>query len=178
VAAAGRRIVELIAEDVRPRDILTPAAFRDAVTAMLAISASVNTLKHLQAVAVEAGTDADIYALFEELAPKTPLLAAVKPNGTRRIDEFESAGGTQALLHSLSPLLNLDRTTVAGPSVRTTPTADPDVIRPLDNPFARHPGIVLVRGTLAPDGGVAKRTVADDGVRAFRGPAKVFRSRE
>jgi dihydroxy-acid dehydratase len=178
VAAAGRRIVELVAEDVRPREILIPAAFRDAVTAMLAISASVNTLKHLQAVAVEAGCDADVYALFEELAPRVPLLAAVKPNGDRRIDEFEAAGGTRALLHSLSPLLTLDRPTVAGTSLSTRPPTDTEVIRPLDKPYARHPGIVLVRGTLAPDGGIVKRTVADDAVRGFRGPAKVFRSRE
>src|SRR6185437_4491456 len=77
VARAGRRIVELVTEDVRPRGILTAGAFRNVVTAILAISGSVNTLKHLQAVAVEAGCDADVYALFEELAPRVPLLTAV-----------------------------------------------------------------------------------------------------
>jgi Dihydroxyacid dehydratase/phosphogluconate dehydratase len=182
VAEAGRRIVELIAEDVRPRDILTPGAFRDAVTAVLAISGSVNTLKHLQAVAVEAGCDVDVYALFEELAPKVPLLAGVKPNGDRRIDEFEAAGGALTLLHRLAPLLDLDRPTVAGRTlgeiVSAVTPAESDVIRPLDDPLARHPGITIVRGSLAPDGGVVKRTVADDAVKRFRGPARVFRSRE
>lgn len=182
VATAGRRIVELIDEDVRPRDILLPGAFRNAVTAMLAISGSVNTLKHLQAVAVEAGSDVDVYALFEELAPKVPLLTAVKPNGERRIDEFEAAGGTLALLRELGPMLDLDQPTVAGPTLGEAIAAiEPpasDVISPLDRPLARHPGIVIVRGTLAPDGGVVKRTVTDDGVHRFSGPAKVYRSRE
>ncbi len=180
---AGRRIVELIAEDVRPRSILTAGAFRNAVTAVLAVSGSVNTLKHLQAVAVEAGCDVDVYALFEELAPQVPLLSAVKPNGDRRIDEFEAAGGALGLLRQLRPMLDASQPTVAG----LTPGRGDrhghngglqDVIRPLDDPLARHPGIVILRGSLAPDGAVLKRTVADDGPHRFLGPAKVFRSRE
>jgi dihydroxy-acid dehydratase len=182
VERAGRRIVEMVAEDLRPRQILTPAAFRDAVTAVLAISGSVNCVKHLQAVAVEAGCDVDVLALFEELGPRVPVLAGVKPNGERRIDEFEAAGGARALLRQLSPLLELDRPTVDGRSVGEilagARVADPEVIRPLDDPLARHPGITVVRGSLAPEGAVVKRTVADDGVRQFSGPAKVYRSRD
>ena len=181
VAAAGA-IVGLVAEDVRPRDILTPGAFRNAVTAILAISGSVNCLKHLQAVAVEAGCEADVYALFEELAPQVPLLSAVKPNGERRIDEFEAAGGALGLLRQLRPMLDTSQRTVAGitlgEAIGAVTAVDEDVIRPLDNPLARHPGIVIVRGSLAPDGAVVKRTVADDGPRQFSGPATVFRSRE
>jgi dihydroxy-acid dehydratase len=182
VAAAGRRIVELVAEDVRPRGILRAGAFRNAVTAILAVSGSVNTLKHLQAVAVEAGCDVDVYALFEDLAPEVPLLAAVKPNGDRRIDEFEAAGGALGLLRRLGPLLDLAQPTVAGApigdAIGAVTHVDPDVIRPLEDPFARHPGIVVLRGTLAPGGAVVKRTVADDGMRRITGPAKVFHSRE
>jgi dihydroxy-acid dehydratase len=182
VEQAGRRIVALVEQDVRPRDIMTPQAFRNAVTAVLAVSGSVNTLKHLQAVAVEAGCDIDIYGAFEELAPDVPLLAAVKPNGPRRIDEFEAAGGARALLHQLRSLLDLDQRTVAGTTVgdevRDVVVVDPDVIRPADDPLARHPAIVILRGSLAPDGALVKRTVADDGLRRFTGPAKVFRSRE
>jgi len=182
VAEAGRRIVAMVAEGLRPRDIMTPPAFRNAVTAVLAISGSVNTLKHLQAVAVEAGCQVDVYAAFEELAPKVPLLSAVKPNGPRRIEEFEAAGGTRALLHQLRSLLDLDQRTVAGSTLRDAladvQVADPEVIRPVDNPVARHPGIVILRGSLAPGGAVVKRTVADDGIRRFTGPAKVFHSRE
>ena len=181
VERAGRRIVELIEEDVRPRDIMTAGAFRNAVTAVLAISGSVNCVKHLQAIAVEAGCDVDVTALFEELAPQVPLLAAVKPNGERRIDEFEAAGGTQALLHRLRSLLDLSQPTVDGSLadiLGAAPIGDEDMIRPMDAALARHPGIVIVRGSLAPDGGIVKRTVADDGLRRFSGPAKVFHSRD
>ncbi len=181
-ADAGRRVVELVNQDVKPRSILTTGAFRNAVTAILAISGSVNCIKHLQAVAVEAGCDADVYRLFETLAPQVPLLSAVKPNGHRRIDEFENAGGALGLLRQLAPLLDLSQPTVSGQTVGDlvdgVPAVDEDVIRPLDAPLARHPGIVILRGSLAPDGAVAKRTVADDGVRRFTGPARVFRSRE
>ncbi|MGY1661819.1 dihydroxy-acid dehydratase [Geodermatophilus sp. SYSU D00705] len=179
---AGRRIVELVREDLRPRQILTPGAFRNAVTAVLAISGSVNCVKHLQAIAVEAGCDVDVLALFEELAPQVPLLTAVKPNGDRRIDEFEAAGGAQALLHQLRPLLDLDQPTVDGRTMGEVlggaTVADADVIRPVDQPLATHPGITVVRGTLAPEGAVVKRTVADDGLHRFSGPAKVYTSRE
>lgn len=182
VADAGRRILELIEDDIRPRDILTAGAFRNAVTAVLAISGSVNTLKHLQAVAIEAGCDVDVSALFEELAAQVPLLSAIKPNGERRIDEFEAAGGAQALLYQLRSLLDLSQPTVGGQTMGellgSSPVNDDDVIRSMDNALAHHPGIVILRGSLAPDGAVAKRTVEDDGVLQFSGPAKVFRSRE
>jgi dihydroxy-acid dehydratase len=182
VATAGRRIVELVAEDVRPRDILTPGAFRNAVTAVLAISGSVNTVKHLQAVAVEAGCAVDVVALFEQLAGEVPLLSAVKPNGEHRIDQFEAAGGAQALLHRLRPLLDLDQRTVAGRAMGAVlggaSVGDSDVIRPIHAPLARHPGVMVVRGSLAPEGALVKRTVADDGIKQFSGRAIVFRSRE
>jgi dihydroxy-acid dehydratase len=182
VADAGRRVVELVEQDVKPRSILTPGAFRNAVTAILAVSGSVNCLKHLQAVAVEAGCDTDVYRLFETLAPQVPLLTAVKPNGDVRIDEFEDAGGALGLLRQLAPLLDLSQPTVGGQTVGDLVAAvsavDEDVIRPLESPLARHPGIVIMRGSLAPDGAVAKRTVADHGVHKFSGPARVYRSRE
>jgi dihydroxy-acid dehydratase len=184
VAAAGKRIVEMVLGDgpSRPREIMQAGAFRNAVAAMLAISGSVNTLKHLQAIAVEAHCDVDVYATFEQFADRVPLLSAVKPNGERRIDEFEAAGGTRALLHQLRELLDTDQHTVAGTTVgeevATATVADPDVIHPVDDPLATHPGIVIIRGSLAPDGAIVKRTVADLGLRRFRGPAKVFRSRE
>ena len=100
VAAAGERIVRLVEEDVKPRSILTPAAFANAVTAILAVGGSVNCLKHLQAIAVEAGADVDVYRLFETLAPKVPLLTDVKPNGNTQITEFDAAGGSLGLLRA------------------------------------------------------------------------------
>jgi dihydroxy-acid dehydratase len=241
VAGAGARIVELVAEDVTPRSIMTPSAFANAVTAILSVGGSVNCLKHLQAIAVEAGVDVDVYRLFETLAPKVPLLTDVKPNGNTQITEFEAAGGTLGLLRQLAPLLDLSALTVAGgtlgdaldgasPIAARPPVAgapgpaglgveragqvvepaglgveraglgveragqvvaraglgvaraglgvDESVIRPLDRPLASHPAIVVMRGSLAPDGAVLKRTVADDAPLAFRGPAKVVRSRD
>jgi dihydroxy-acid dehydratase len=220
VAGAGARIVELVAEDVTPRSIMTPSAFANAVTAILSVGGSVNCLKHLQAIAVEAGVDVDVYRLFETLAPKVPLLTDVKPNGNTQITEFEAAGGTLGLLRQLAPLLDLSALTVAGgtlgdaldgasPIAARPPVADApgpagqvveraglgaepagqvvaraglgvdeSVIRPLDRPLASHPAIVVMRGSLAPDGAVLKRTVADDAPLAFRGPAKVVRSRD
>jgi dihydroxy-acid dehydratase len=181
VAWAGRRIVELVAEDVRPRALLTDRAFSNAVTAILAVSGSVNCLKHLQAVAVEAGCDVDVYRLFEDLAQKIPLLTDVKPNGDTQITAFDAAGGTLGLLKQLAPLLDLDQPTVGGTTLGAAVAAasvDADVIRPLDRPLATHPGIVVMRGSLAPDGAVLKRTVADDAPLEFRGPATVVHSRE
>ncbi|MGH3341463.1 MAG: dihydroxy-acid dehydratase [Carbonactinosporaceae bacterium] len=181
VRAAGERIVALVTEGVRPRDILTADAFHNAVTAILAAAGSANTIKHLQAVAVEAECDVDVWRLFEDRAGVVPLLVGVKPNGEHRIDEFEAAGGTRALLKQLEELLHLQAPTVAGSTVGETladaAVADEDVIRPLTNPLGRHPGIVVVRGSLAPDGAVIKRTVSGEAVRRFSGPAKVFHSR-
>jgi dihydroxy-acid dehydratase len=181
VAAAGSRIVALVEENLTPRSVLTASSFANAVTAILAVSGSVNCLKHLQAIAVEAGTDVDVYRLFEELAPKVPLLTDVKPNGNTQITEFEAAGGTRGLLRQLAPLLDLSARTVAGVSLGEAisgASVDPGVIRPLSAPLATHPGIVVMRGSLAPDGAVLKRTVADDAPLSFRGPAKVVHSRD
>ncbi len=181
VAAAGKRIVSLVTEGVTPRSILTPAAFANAVTAILSVSGSVNCLKHLQAIATEAGTDVDVYRLFEELAPKVPLLTDVKPNGDTQITQFDAAGGSLGLLKQLAPLLDLSARTVAGITLGeaiASVTVDESVIRPVSAPVATHPAIVVMRGSLAPDGAVLKRTVADDAPLSFRGPAKVVHSRE
>jgi dihydroxy-acid dehydratase len=181
VARAGRRIVELVGEEVRPRSLLTERAFSNAVTAILAVSGSVNCLKHLQAIAVEAGCDVDVYRLFEELAPKVPLLTDVKPNGDTQITAFDAAGGTLGLLKQLAPLLDLSQLTVGGMTLGeavAAATVDETVIRPAARPLATHPGIVVMRGSLAPDGAVLKRTVADDAPLSFRGPATVVHSRE
>ncbi len=186
VARAGRRILDLVAAGIRPRMIMTPAAFRNAVTAILAVAGSVNCLKHLQAIAVEAGCGADVYALFEELSDRVPLLAGVKPNGGTQVTAFDDAGGTLGLLRQLAPLLDLSAPTVGGAAGRPLTLGeairdaevDESVIRPLSAPLATHPAIVVMRGSLVPDGALLKRTVADDAPLLFRGPAKVVRSRD
>jgi dihydroxy-acid dehydratase len=153
VEQAARRVVEMTAEVLRPRDILTPGAFANAVTAVLSVSGSINSVKHLQAVAAEAECGADVYRLFEELAGRVPLLAAVRPNGEVPIQAFEDAGGARAVMKQLEPLLDTGALTVTGRTVGQNlagvTVADEDVIRPPRRALGRRPTIVLIRGSLA-----------------------------
>jgi len=177
---AAARIVEMVAEGLKPRDILTPAAFKNAVTAILSVSGSINSVKHLQAVAAEAEADVDVYRLFETLADGVPLLTAIRPNGETPIEDFEDAGGTQALMKQLEPLLDGAALTVTGRTVAENlagaVVADAETIRPPARALGRRPTIVLIRGSLCPDGGIVKLAVADDRRLDFTGPAIVFES--
>jgi dihydroxy-acid dehydratase len=180
VDEAAARIVEMIAEDLKPRDIMTPAAFRNAVTAILSVSGSINSVKHLQAVAAEAECDADVYGLFERLADDVPLLTAIRPNGETPIEEFEDAGGTRALMKQLESRMATDALTVTGRTVAenlaAATVANAEVIRPPERGLGGWPTIVLIRGSLCPDGGIVKLAVADDRRLEFAGPAVVFES--
>ena len=180
VEQAGARIVAMVAEDLRPRDIMTPAAFRNAVTTVLSVSGSINSVKHLQAVAAEAEAGVDVYRLFETLADGVPLLTEIRPNGETPIEEFEDAGGTRALMKQLEPLLDGGALTVTGRTVAENlagvTVADPETIRPLERALGRRPTIVLIRGSLCPDGGIVKLAVADDRRLEFTGGAIVFES--
>jgi dihydroxy-acid dehydratase len=186
VDMAGTRIVEMVLSEDRnkPRDIMTPAAFRNAVTAILSVSGSINSVKHLQAVAAEAEAGVDVYRLFETLADDVPLLTAIRPNGETPIEEFEDAGGTRALMKQLEPLLDGGARTVTGRTVAENlsgvAVADseesPGTIRPPERALGRRPTIVLIRGSLCPDGGIVKLAVADDRRLEFTGPALVFES--
>jgi dihydroxy-acid dehydratase len=182
VRRAGARIVDLIAADIRPRDVLTPDAFANAVTVMLALSGSINTMKHLKAVAVEAECDVDIWHLFETLAPNVPLVAAVRPNGSQLIEDLEAAGGTQAVMKQLAGLLKPDTPTVdgrtAGEIYNSAVVRNDEVVRPTDRPFANHATIVVLRGSLATEGGVVKLAVDDTRPRRFSGPARIYGSRD
>jgi dihydroxy-acid dehydratase len=177
---AAARIVEMVAEGLKPRDILTPTAFKNAVTAILSVSGSINSVKHLQAVAAEAEADVDVYRLFETLADGVPLLTAIRPNGETPIEDFEDAGGTRALMKQLEPLLDGAALTVTGRTVAENlagaVVADAETIRPPARALGRRPTIVLIRGSLCPDGGIVKLAVADDRRLDFTGPAIVFES--
>jgi dihydroxy-acid dehydratase len=182
VRRAGERVVGLVTEGRRPRQVMTAAAFRNAVTVMLATSASVNSIKHLQAVAHEAAVDVDVPGLFAELADRVPLLCAVRPNGPDFIEDLERAGGTRAVMAQLGDLLDLDVATVdggtLGEALAGATVADEDVVRPADRPFGTRPTIVVVRGSLAPGGAVVKRPVDDRGNRRFEGTALCYPSRD
>jgi len=177
---AAARIVEMVAEGCKPRDIMTPAAFKNAVTAVLSVSGSINSVKHLQAVAAETEADVDVYRLFETLADSVPLLTAIRPNGETPIEDFEDAGGTRALMKQLEPLLDGGALTVTGRTVAENladaVVADSETIRPPARALGRRPTIVLIRGSLCPDGGIVKLAVADDRRLDFTGPAIVFES--
>ena len=178
VRAAGARIVQMVLDDLKPRDILSPGAFANAVRAVLSIGGSLNTAKHLQAVATEGETGVDVYGLFESLGPTTPVLAGVRPIGSHSIEEFEAAGGARALMRQLAPLLDTGTLTVTGGTVadnlRGVQVQDAEVIRPLDRPVAPLPAIVLLRGNLAPESGLIKTGIVERKVRRFTGPAVCF----
>jgi dihydroxy-acid dehydratase len=176
---SGERIVAMVREDLKPRAVLTTGAFRNAAAAVLAVSGSINCIKHLQAIAVESRVAVDVFALFNELGRRVPVLAAVRPNGDDSIEAFEAAGGARAVLKRLEPLLELDALTVTGASVRANlegfAVRGDEVIRPLTRPFSTRPSIVVLRGSLAPDSAIVKLGLRDAGRKdRFRGHALVF----
>jgi dihydroxy-acid dehydratase len=178
---AGRRIVDMVWEDLKPRDILTPGALRNAAATVLAVSGSINCIKHLQATAVEAGVDVDVFGLFNELGEKVPVLSAVSPNGTDTIEAFEAAGGALAVMKRLEPLLDLDALTVTGRTVGQNlagaTVRDDTVIRPMSRPFSDKPPIVVLHGSLAPESAIVKLGVRDAGrTTRFTGNAIVYES--
>lgn len=182
VRSAAVALADLIERDVRPRQIITEGAVRNGVRAMLAIGGSMNTIKHLQAIAIEAGLDIDVWELFRSLGRETPLLCSVRPNGPHITEQFEDAGGGATILRELLPLLSTDELTVAGTTVgenaATARAADGDVIRGIADPFGTDPAITVLKGTLSPGGAVAKRPVPDPGPHRFTGPARIFGTRE
>jgi dihydroxy-acid dehydratase len=176
---SGRRIVEMVLQDLKPRDILSPGSFENAAAAVLAVSGSINCIKHLQATAIEAGVDVDVFQLFNDLGEKVPVLSAVAPNGTDTIEAFEAAGGAKALLKQLEPLLDRNAMTVTGTTVgenlADAEIFDEEVIRPLDHPFADKPPIVVLHGSLAPESAIVKLGVRGPGRKTeFTGKAIVF----
>jgi dihydroxy-acid dehydratase len=182
VHAAGARIVQMVWDDLKPRDILTRDAFANAVRVALSLGCSINTVKHLQAIAAEAQCGADIYGMFEEFADHVPIVAAIRPNGEHSIEQLEAAGGARAVMKRLDDILCEEPMTVSGKTVgenlRYVSIVDDEVIRALDRPFSNKPLIVVVRGSLAPDGAIIKLAVADDRKMQFSGPANIYYSRE
>lgn len=182
VRRSAAAIVAAVVGDVRPRDVITPAAIRNTVKVMLSIGASINSIKHLQAIAFEAGLDVDVWELYRVLGREVPLVASVRPNGPVRIEEFEDAGGASAVLHQLAPILETEAQTVTGETVAervaVATRVDAAIVRPVDDPIAVTPSIVVLQGSLAEEGGVAKRPIPDPGPYTFTGPAVIFHSRD
>ncbi len=181
MAAAGRRIVEMVWENATPSSLLTAESFDNAITVVLALGGSTNAIIHLIAMARRAGIALDLDR-FEELSARTPILADVLPTGRYLMEDFFYAGGLRALMARLADLLALDARTVAGVTVgealQGAPCYDDEVIRPREKPLSASGGLAILRGNLAPDGAVIKHGAADPALLVHRGRAVVFDSYE
>lgn len=175
--AAGRRIVEMVGEDLRPRQIMTEGAFRNAIATVLAVSGSINAIKHLQATAIEAESGFDIFRMWEEMSD-VPVISAVRPTGDVRIEQFEDAGGARAVLKRLETRIDTGALTCTGNTLAENLAGyeipGPDVIRPLEDPIGPGPAIAILKGSFAETAVV--RLGIRDGSRPeeFTGPARVF----
>ncbi len=176
--ASGRRIVEMVWEDLRPAEILTPAAFDNAITVVHALSGSTNAVIHLVAMAGRAGIELRLDR-FDELARNVPVLANLRPAGAYLMEDFYYAGGLRALLAILKNDLNLDCQTVngktLGENIAGAKIYNTDVIRTREKALAQNGGLAVLRGNLAPDGAVIKPLAAESHLLAHTGPAVVFK---
>ena len=177
-ARAGAAIMDLVAKDIRPRQIMTAAAFRNAVRVAVAIGASVNVMRHLLAAAIESECDVNIIGEFEAAGALVGQITKVRPNGPDRIEDFAAAGGCAGAMKQLQSVLDTSVMTVTGNSLQRNldarPAPDEAVIAKLATPFFTEPGLIIVRGNLAPDGSVVKLSAVPKHVRRFSGPAAVF----
>ena len=176
--AAGRQIVQLVARDIRPSQILTAEAFDNAITLLHALGGSTNAIVHLPAIAGRAGVDLPL-SRFDELSRRSPLIANMRPTGQYQMEDLFYAGGIPAVLKQLLPLLHSDALTVTGrtlaENVAKAQVSNPDVIRSLDDPLQSEGGLSILRGNLAPDGAVIKHAAATPALCNHRGPALVFK---
>ena len=178
-SSCGRRIVEMVWEDLRPSRILTAAAFDNAIVADMALAGSTNAIVHLLALAARAGVPLPLDR-FDEISRTTPVIANLRPAGELLMEDFHDAGGVPALLSRLSDRLHLDCMTVTGQTlganIAGAEVIDDRVILPLDRPLSHAGGTFILRGNLAPDGCVIKPTAADPRLLSHTGRAVVFDS--
>ena len=171
--------MELLEKDIRPRDIMTKEAFLNALTVDMALGCSTNTMLHLPAIAHEVGFDLNI-DIANEISGKTPNLCHLAPAGPTHMEDLYEAGGVYAVMNELSKkgLLNTDLITATGKTVgeniKNCKNYNHEVIRPIDNPYSKTGGIAIVKGNLAPDSGVVKRSAVADNMLKHEGPARVF----
>jgi len=177
-SACGRRVVEMVWEDLKPRDILSLASFENAIIADMAIGGSTNAIIHLVALAGRAGFKLELKT-FDDLSQRTPMIANLRPSGQFLMEDFYYAGGLRALLNEIRDFLNLDALTVTGrtlgDNLQSARITNTEVIRPLDNPVSQKGGTAILYGNLAPDGAVIKPTAAEPHLLQHSGPAVVFK---
>ncbi|MBR2954837.1 MAG: dihydroxy-acid dehydratase [Ruminococcus sp.] len=180
---AGMQVMELYRQNIRPLDIMTEKAFINALTADMALGCSTNSMLHLPAIANECGVNINL-DIANEISAKTPNLCHLAPAGHTYMEDLNEAGGVYAVLNELSKknLLNLDCMTVTGKTVGENISGcinkDTETIRPIDNPYSETGGIAVLRGNLAPDGCVVKRSAVAPEMLSHKGTARVFNSEE
>lgn len=176
---AGMKIMELVEKDIRPRDIMTKKAFLNALTVDMALGCSTNSMLHLPAIAHEAGVELNL-DIANDLSAKTPNLCHLAPAGPTYMEDLNEAGGVYAVMKELTKkdLLYLDLITVTGKTVgeniENAINKNPEVIRPVENPYSQTGGIAVLKGNLAPDSGVVKRSAVVPEMMVHEGPARVF----
>ena len=176
---AGMAVMELLKRDIRPRDIMTKAAFMNALTMDMALGCSTNSMLHLPAIAHEAGVDIDL-DIANALSKKTPNLCHLAPAGPTYMEDLNEAGGVSAVMSELNKIGLLDTScmTVTGKTIaeniQGVVNKNPEVIRPVENPYSKTGGIAVLKGNLAPDSAVVKRSAVVPEMMVHEGPARVF----
>lgn len=180
---AGMQVMEMYRKNIRPRDIMTKEAILNALTVDMALGCSTNSMLHLPAIAHEIGMDFDI-SFANEISAKTPNLCHLAPAGPTYMEDLNEAGGVYAVMNELNKkgLLHTECMTVTGKTVgeniKDCVNLNPEVIRPIDNPYSQTGGLAVLKGNLAPDGGVVKRSAVVEEMMVHEGPARVFDSEE
>lgn len=180
---AGMQVMELVKKNIRPRDIMTEAAFQNALTMDMALGCSTNSMLHLPAIAHECGIELNV-DIANAISDRTPNLCHLAPAGRHYVEELNEAGGIYAVMKELTKknLLNLDCMTVSGKTVGENiagaENLNPEIIRPLENPYSETGGIAVLKGNLAPDSCVVKRSAVAPEMLSHQGPARVFNSEE
>ncbi|HUS88398.1 MAG TPA: dihydroxy-acid dehydratase [Desulfosporosinus sp.] len=179
---SGSIIVNLVKEDIKPRDILTQKAFENAITLDMGIGGSSNTVLHLTAIAYEAGIEIPL-SLFDFISAKTPYITKLSPAGTHHLQDLNEAGGINAVMHELNRagVLHTDALTVTGPlrdRLENAQTTCSDVIHSVENPYRKTGGIAVLSGNLAPDNAIVKESAVENNMLVFEGPAHVFNSED
>ena len=180
---AGMAVMELYRKNIRPRDIMTKDAILNALTVDMALGCSTNSMLHLPAIAHEVGFDFDI-SFANEISEKTPNLCHLAPAGPTYMEDLNEAGGVYVVMNELRELglLHEDCITVTGntigENIKDCENKNPQVIRPLDNPYSKTGGLTVLKGNLAPDGSVVKRSAVVDEMMVHKGPARVFECEE
>ena len=179
---AGAVIMELIKNDVKPRDIMTREAFENAITVDMGVGGSSNTVLHLTAIAHEAGIELPA-PLFDEISRRTPYLTKLSPAGKHHMQDLNEAGGLPAVMKELSRkgLIHLDALTVTGTvaeRIKNAKIVRPDVIRTVDDPYRKQGGLAILQGNLAPDYAVVKASAVAEDMLVYKGTAKCFSSEE